>query len=41
MQPDRQINLRRQSIYLLPNLFTLAALFAGFYAVVQSMNGRF
>lgn len=33
--------LRRQSIYLLPNLFTLAALFAGFYAVVQGMNHNF
>lgn len=33
--------LRRRGIYLLPNLFTTAALFAGFYAIVQSMNGRF
>jgi CDP-diacylglycerol--serine O-phosphatidyltransferase len=33
--------LRERSIYLLPNLFTTAALFAGFYAVVQAMNGRF
>ncbi len=33
--------LRRRSIYLLPNLFTTAALFAGFYAIVQAMNGRF
>ncbi|GAB7129548.1 CDP-diacylglycerol--serine O-phosphatidyltransferase [Silvimonas sp. JCM 19000] len=37
----RPINIRRQSIYLLPNLFTLAALFAGFYAIVQSMNKNF
>lgn len=37
----RRINLRRQSIYLLPNSFTLAALFAGFYAIVQAMNHRF
>ncbi len=36
----RPINIRRQSIYLLPNLFTLAALFAGFYAIVQSMNKK-
>src|SRR4029450_13096422 len=28
-------------IYLLPNLFTTAALFAGFYAIVQAMNLRF
>lgn len=32
---------RRRGIYLLPNLFTLAALFSGFYAIVQSMNQRF
>lgn len=41
MQPKRPLSLRRQSIYLLPNLFTLAALFAGFYSVVQAMNQRF
>ena len=34
-------NKRRRSIYLLPNAFTTANLFAGFYAVVQAMNGRF
>jgi len=33
--------LRRRGIYLLPNLFTTAALFAGFYAIVQAMNLRF
>lgn len=35
---------RRKShrgIYLLPNLFTSAALFGGFFAIVQAMNGRF
>ena len=32
---------RRKGIYVLPNLFTLAALFGGFYAVVMAMNGRF
>ena len=32
---------RRRGIYLLPNLFTTAALFAGFYAIVAAMNGRF
>ncbi len=37
----KPIDLRRRSIYLLPNLFTTAALFAGFYAIVQAMNGRF
>lgn len=34
-------SLKQQSIYLLPNSFTLAALFAGFYGVVQAMNNRF
>ncbi len=33
--------LRRRGIYLLPNLFTTAALFAGFYAIVQAMNQRY
>ncbi|MEP7329450.1 MAG: CDP-diacylglycerol--serine O-phosphatidyltransferase [Betaproteobacteria bacterium] len=33
--------IRRRGIYLLPNLFTLAALFAGFYAIVQAMNLNF
>jgi len=33
--------VRRRGIYLLPNLFTTAALFAGFYAIVQAMNGNF
>ncbi len=32
---------RRRGIYVLPNLLTTAALFAGFYAIVQAMNGRF
>ena len=32
---------RRKGIYILPNLFTLAALFGGFYSVVMAMNGRF
>jgi len=35
------MSLRKRSIYLLPNLFTTGALFAGFYAIVQAMNGRF
>lgn len=34
-------SLRERGIYLLPNLFTSAALFAGFFAIVQAMNGRF
>jgi CDP-diacylglycerol--serine O-phosphatidyltransferase len=32
---------RRRGIYILPNLFTLAALFGGFYAIVMAMNDRF
>jgi CDP-diacylglycerol--serine O-phosphatidyltransferase len=32
---------RRKGIYILPNLFTLGALFGGFYAVVMAMNGQF
>jgi len=37
----KPIDLRKRGIYLLPNLFTTAALFAGFYAIVQAMNNRF
>ncbi len=32
---------RRRGIYLLPNLFTTGCLFAGFYAIVAAMNGRY
>jgi len=31
----------RRGIYLLPNMVTTAGLFAGFYAIVAAMNGRF
>lgn len=31
----------RRGIYLLPNLFTTAALFSGFYAIIASTNGNF
>ncbi len=37
----KPLDIRRRSIYLLPNLFTTGALFAGFYAIVQAMNGKF
>lgn len=30
-----------RGIYLLPNLFTTAALFCGFYAIISSINGMF
>ena len=32
---------RRRGIYLLPNLFTTSALFAGFYAIVAAIDARF
>ncbi len=35
------VRKRRKGIYILPNLFTLAALFGGFYAVVMAVNGNF
>ncbi|MBK1672371.1 CDP-diacylglycerol--serine O-phosphatidyltransferase [Ectothiorhodospira shaposhnikovii] len=31
----------RKGIYLLPNLFTTAALFAGFFAIMAAINGDF
>src|SRR5476651_953236 len=40
-KPLINAEIRRRGIYLLPNLLTTAALFAGFYAIVQAMNGRF
>jgi CDP-diacylglycerol--serine O-phosphatidyltransferase len=41
--PGVGIAARRRSrgIYLLPNAFTTAALFSGFFAIVQAMNLRF
>jgi len=38
---DVPLKQRRKGIYVLPNLFTLAALFGGFYAIVMAINGRF
>jgi len=32
---------RRRGIYLLPNLFTTAALFCGFYAIIAAISGRY
>ncbi len=40
-QPDRPVKKRRRGIYLLPNLFTTATMFAGFYAIVAADSGRF
>ena len=41
LRTSRIVTLRRRGIYLLPNLFTTAALFAGFFAIVQAMNQRY
>lgn len=38
VKPDEQHN---KGIYLLPNLFTTAGLFAGFYAIVAAIRGDF
>jgi CDP-diacylglycerol--serine O-phosphatidyltransferase len=32
---------RRRGVYLLPNLFTTACLFAGFYAILAAIKGHF
>jgi len=50
-QPDDQessnqdikkpLSARRKGIYLLPNLMTTAAMFAGFYAIIASIDGNF
>ncbi len=32
---------RRRGIYLLPNLFTTACLFSGFYSIISAINGQF
>ncbi|HKJ53580.1 MAG TPA: phosphatidylcholine/phosphatidylserine synthase [Gammaproteobacteria bacterium] len=39
--PKENRKKMRKGIYLLPNLFTTGALFAGFYAIIAAMNGRF
>jgi len=40
-KPLLEGGLKERGIYLLPNLFTSASLFSGFYAIVQAMDGRF
>ena len=35
-----QRGLGRRGVYLLPNLITTGSLFAGFYAIITSMNGQ-
>ncbi len=40
--PEEELQVkRRRGIYLLPNLFTTAALFSGFYAVLAAVNSQF
>ena len=41
MAPKILEKQRRRGIYLLPNLFTTGCLFAGFYAIVSAMSGKF
>ncbi|WP_428619250.1 CDP-diacylglycerol--serine O-phosphatidyltransferase [Shewanella sp.] len=41
MQNLNKETVKNRGIYLLPNLFTTAGLFSGFYAVIASMNGQF
>jgi CDP-diacylglycerol--serine O-phosphatidyltransferase len=40
MNPEPE-SARRRGIYLLPNLLTTAALFAGFYSIVAAVDGSF
>ena len=41
-EPSDEVPSRlRKGIYVLPNLFTLAALFGGFYAIVMAMNNHY
>ena len=39
MASDKSI--RRRGVYLLPNILTSAALFAGFYSIISGINGKF
>ena len=41
MQTNAPKKNRPRGIYLLPNLFTTAALFSGFYAITSAMNAQF
>ena len=38
---QKKSTIRHRGIYLLPNLFTTGAMFAGFYAMTSAINGRF
>ncbi len=39
--PLEQVKSRHRGVYLLPNLFTTGAMFAGFYAILAGMDGKF
>lgn len=41
MEENRNPTPRPRSVYLLPNLFTTAGLFGGFYAIIAAANGQF
>lgn len=41
MAIDKAETKRRRGVYLLPNLFTTAGLFAGFYAIVSAIGQRY
>jgi CDP-diacylglycerol--serine O-phosphatidyltransferase len=41
MTPDSPETRRPRGVYLLPNLFTTAALFCGFYAIIAALQNRF
>lgn len=41
MTTTQKTSIRRRGIYLLPNLFTTGALFAGFYAITSAIGGRY
>lgn len=41
MGHDQTPRAKGSPIYLLPSMFTLTAIFCGFYAIVQSINGNF
>ncbi len=41
MGDSTPVRPRHKGIYLLPNLFTTGAMFAGFYAIIASIDGRF
>ncbi len=41
MNVQNEHRRRRRAIYLLPNLLTSGALFAGFYGIIAALNSRF